>query len=212
LRLPEIQLLAVVTTQLKFSIVKDHDEPIILLFETLFCMWECFNMGTELSTKVMLGQTLVLMQMTFLNSIRKVGRLVLSRTSCLVMAPCRCGLYCWSFGDPYCLHIQDGSITKKRIHISVCLGFCHCIYAVLISSNSLYSWGSTGLSSTPRPMEFHCNTICRVQAYLFCKPQLISSIIAPILLCEIKEIKRFSSVCRVKENYEDDCLLDCCAV
>jgi hypothetical protein len=38
LRLPEIQLLSVVPTQLKFSIVKDHDEPTILLFETLFCM------------------------------------------------------------------------------------------------------------------------------------------------------------------------------
>jgi hypothetical protein len=45
LRLPEIQLLAVVPTQLKFSIIKDHDEPTILLFETLYCMWECFNMG-----------------------------------------------------------------------------------------------------------------------------------------------------------------------
>jgi hypothetical protein len=30
----------------------------------------------------MLGQMLVLMQMTFLNNARKVGRLVLSRTSC----------------------------------------------------------------------------------------------------------------------------------
>jgi hypothetical protein len=39
-------------------------------------------MGTELPTKVMLGQTLVLMQMTYLNNVRKVGRLVLSRTSC----------------------------------------------------------------------------------------------------------------------------------
>jgi hypothetical protein len=65
LRLHEIRLLPVVSTQLKFSIVKDHDEPTLLLFETLFCMWECFYMGTELSTKVMLGQTLVLMQMTF---------------------------------------------------------------------------------------------------------------------------------------------------
>jgi hypothetical protein len=83
LRLPEIQLLAVVPTQFKFSIVKYHDEPTILLFETLFCMWECFNTGTELPTKVMLGQTLVLMQMTFLNNVRKVGRLVLSRTSCV---------------------------------------------------------------------------------------------------------------------------------
>jgi hypothetical protein len=60
LRLPEIQLLAVVPTQLKFSIVKDHDEPTTLFFfETLVCMWECFNMGTELPTNVMLGQTLV---------------------------------------------------------------------------------------------------------------------------------------------------------
>jgi hypothetical protein len=64
-RLPEMQLLAVVPTQLKFSIVKDHDEPTILLSETLFCMRECFSMGTELPTKVMLGQTLVLMQFTF---------------------------------------------------------------------------------------------------------------------------------------------------
>jgi hypothetical protein len=82
LRLPEIQLLAVVPTQLKFSTVKDHDEPKILLFETLFCMWGYFNMGTELLTKVMLGQTLVLMQMRFLNNVRNVGRLVLSRISC----------------------------------------------------------------------------------------------------------------------------------
>jgi hypothetical protein len=82
LRLPEIQLLAVVPTQLKFSIVKYHDEPTVLLFETLFCMWECFIMETKLRTKVMLGQTLVLMQMTFLNNVRKVSRLVLSRTSC----------------------------------------------------------------------------------------------------------------------------------
>jgi hypothetical protein len=80
LRLPEIQLLVVVPTQLKFSIAKDHDEPTILLFETLFYMWECFNTGTELPTKIMLRQTLVLMQMTFLNNVRKVGRLVLTRT------------------------------------------------------------------------------------------------------------------------------------
>jgi hypothetical protein len=62
LRLPEIELLAVVPTQLKFSIVKERT---ILLFEILFCTWECFNMGTELPTKVMLGQTLVLTQITF---------------------------------------------------------------------------------------------------------------------------------------------------
>jgi hypothetical protein len=85
LRLPKIQLLAVAPTQLKFNIVKDHDEPTILLFETLICMWECFSMGTELPTKVMLGQTLVIMQMTFLNNVRKVGRLVLSRTSCYIV-------------------------------------------------------------------------------------------------------------------------------
>jgi hypothetical protein len=82
LRLPEIQLLAVVPTQLKFSIAKDHDKPTILLFETLVCAWECFSVGTELPTKIMLGQTLLLMQMKFLNNVRKVGRLVLSRTSC----------------------------------------------------------------------------------------------------------------------------------
>jgi hypothetical protein len=82
LRLPEIQLLAAIPKQLKFSIVKDHDEPTILLFETLFCIWECFSMGTELPTKVILGQTLVLMQIKFLNNVRKVGRSVLSRTSC----------------------------------------------------------------------------------------------------------------------------------
>jgi hypothetical protein len=85
LRLPEIQLLAVVPTQLKFSIVKDHDEPTILLFETLFYMWEYFNMRTELPTKVMLGQTLVLMQIKFLNNVRDVGGLVLSKTSCFCM-------------------------------------------------------------------------------------------------------------------------------
>jgi hypothetical protein len=62
--------------------IKSHDE--LLLFETLFCMWECFNMGTELPTEVMLGQTLVLMQMTFL----KVGRLVLPITSCLISVIC----------------------------------------------------------------------------------------------------------------------------
>jgi hypothetical protein len=85
LRLPVIQMLAVVPTQLKFSIVKDHDEPTLLLFETLFCMWVCFSMGTELPTKIMLGQTQVLMQMAFLNIVRKVGRLVLSRTSCYLI-------------------------------------------------------------------------------------------------------------------------------
>jgi hypothetical protein len=45
-------------------------------------------MGTDLPTKVMLGQTLVLTQMTFLNNVRKVGRLVLSRTSCNVSNEC----------------------------------------------------------------------------------------------------------------------------
>jgi hypothetical protein len=41
-------------------------------------------MGTELPTKAMLGQTLLLMQMTFLNNLRKVGKLVLYRTSCFI--------------------------------------------------------------------------------------------------------------------------------
>jgi hypothetical protein len=68
LRLPEIQLLAVVPMQLKFGIVKDHDELTVLLFETLFCTWECFNMETELPTEVMLEQMLVLMQMIYLNN------------------------------------------------------------------------------------------------------------------------------------------------
>jgi hypothetical protein len=44
-------------------------------------------MGTELPTKVMLGQTLVLIQKTFLNNETKVERLVLSRTSCLISHP-----------------------------------------------------------------------------------------------------------------------------
>jgi hypothetical protein len=45
-------------------------------------------MGTELSTKGMLEQTLVLLQMTFLNNVRKVGRLVLPRTSCCISSYC----------------------------------------------------------------------------------------------------------------------------
>jgi hypothetical protein len=88
MRLPEIKLLSVVPTQLKFSVVKDLNEPTVLLFETLFCMWECFNMGTDLPTKVMLGQTLVLMQITFLKNVRKVDRLVLFRTSCFYIMQC----------------------------------------------------------------------------------------------------------------------------
>jgi hypothetical protein len=47
-------------------------------------------MGTEFPTKVMLGQTLVLMQMIFLNNIRKVGRLVLSRTSFCIWISALC--------------------------------------------------------------------------------------------------------------------------
>jgi hypothetical protein len=94
LRFPEIQLLAVVPTQLKFSVVKDHDEPTILLFETLFCMWKCFNMGTELPTKVMLEQTLVSMQVTFFNNVRKVGTLVLSRTSLFYFVYTCSGYFC----------------------------------------------------------------------------------------------------------------------
>jgi hypothetical protein len=82
LRLPEIQLLAVVPTQLKFNIVKDHDEPTILLFETLYVgVFQYGNRVTPL--RLCLGQTLFLKQMTFLNNVRKVDRLVLSRTSCV---------------------------------------------------------------------------------------------------------------------------------
>jgi hypothetical protein len=58
-------------------------------------MWESLNMGTELPTKVMLGQTLVLMQMTFLNNVSKVGRLVLSRTSCF--------FFCYAILNEYSL-------------------------------------------------------------------------------------------------------------
>jgi hypothetical protein len=81
LLLPEIQLLAVVPTQLKFSIVK------FMKNLQFFCLKHHFVCGSvlileQLPTKFMLGQTLVLMQMTFLNNVRKVGRLVLSRTSC----------------------------------------------------------------------------------------------------------------------------------
>jgi hypothetical protein len=36
LRLPEIQLLAVVPTQLKFGIVKYHDEPTTILYVGVF--------------------------------------------------------------------------------------------------------------------------------------------------------------------------------
>jgi hypothetical protein len=86
LRLPEIQLLVVAPMQLKFITVKYNDEPTIILFETLISVWECFGMETETPTKVMLGQTLVLMQMKFLNNARKIGRLVLSGTSCLHVA------------------------------------------------------------------------------------------------------------------------------
>jgi hypothetical protein len=49
LRLPEIQLLAVVPTQLKFRVVKDHDEPTILLFETLFFYVGVFQYGIRVS-------------------------------------------------------------------------------------------------------------------------------------------------------------------
>jgi hypothetical protein len=54
-------------------------------------------MGTELPTKVMLGQTLVLMQMTFLNNVRKVGRLVLSITSCFIIAASTLLTQCFVF-------------------------------------------------------------------------------------------------------------------
>jgi hypothetical protein len=43
-------------------------------------------MGTELPTKVMLGKVLVLVQITFLNHVRTVGRLVFSRIFCFNVA------------------------------------------------------------------------------------------------------------------------------
>jgi hypothetical protein len=62
-------------------------------------------METELPTKVMLGQTLVLMQMTFLNNVRKVGRLVLSRTSCCILSSTmaielKCEFVRWEKNNP----------------------------------------------------------------------------------------------------------------
>jgi hypothetical protein len=56
LRLPEIQLLAVVRRQLKFSIVKDQDEPTILLFETLFCMWSVSIWGQSYPLRLCWGK------------------------------------------------------------------------------------------------------------------------------------------------------------
>jgi hypothetical protein len=88
-------------------------------------------MGTESPTKVMLGQTLVLMHMTFLNNVRKVGRLVLSKTSCLfllsflqVYNKCNwtfpldfeAGFQCTTsaFGDKLCsCHLQDEHIHPE---------------------------------------------------------------------------------------------------
>jgi hypothetical protein len=119
LRLPEIQLLAIVPTQLKFNIIKDHDEPTILLFETLFCMWECFNMGTELPTKVILGQTLVLMPMTFLNNVRKVGRLILSRTSCFL-------------GNIRCLHVSVFLTSFHTVCRPICMSWYIELYCILM--------------------------------------------------------------------------------
>jgi hypothetical protein len=154
LRLPETQLLAVVPEQLKFSIVKDHDEPTILLFQTLFCMWECFNMGTELPTKVMLGQTLVLIQMTFLNNVRKVGRLVLSRTSCRKMSFCKVGvipglyeLKLNSRGNIQCRPYETHPAPLQRISEKVLSQIkrmeCEADHIHLSAAKSRYAWSYT---------------------------------------------------------------------
>jgi hypothetical protein len=49
----------------------------------------------QLPTKVMLGQTLVLMQMTFLNNVRKLGRLGPSRTTCYLKKPSSVNVFPW---------------------------------------------------------------------------------------------------------------------
>jgi hypothetical protein len=118
LRLPEIQLLAVVCTQLKFSIVKDHDEPTIFFcLKHYFVSVSFFNMGTELPIQVMLGQTLVLMQMTFLNSVRIVGRLVLSRTSCCKIY--HSGLYSYFYSNAL---LSPGIILDVSCNVCESLG------------------------------------------------------------------------------------------
>jgi hypothetical protein len=72
-----------------------------------FCLKHYFVRGSvsiweQLPTKIMLGQTLVLMQMIFLNNVRKVGRLVLSRTSCYYLSDYHLlrnpASYCWLVG------------------------------------------------------------------------------------------------------------------
>jgi hypothetical protein len=70
-------------------------------------------MGTELPTKVMLGQTLVLMQMTFLNKVRKVGRLVLFRTSCFSLLSLKRKLRLMR--SPACLSVCPPLITFEPI-------------------------------------------------------------------------------------------------
>jgi hypothetical protein len=61
-------------------------------------------MGTELLSEDMLVLTLVLMQMTFLNNVRNVGRLVLSRTYCQPLSI-------------FCFH---GSNSRKTSFAHVC--------------------------------------------------------------------------------------------
>jgi hypothetical protein len=91
LRLPEIQLLAVVPTQLKFSIVKVMTN---LQFFSLKHYFVCRSVSIweqSYPLRLCLGQTLVLMQMKFLNNVRKVGRLVLSCFISTREAVCFCG-------------------------------------------------------------------------------------------------------------------------
>jgi hypothetical protein len=49
LRLPEIQLFAVVPKQLKFSIEKDHDEPTILFFFNIILYVGVFQYGNRVA-------------------------------------------------------------------------------------------------------------------------------------------------------------------
>jgi hypothetical protein len=80
-------------------------------------------MGTDLLTKVMLGQTLVLMQMTFLNNVRKVSRLVLSRTSCHIYRRENLEPYLYTCSWSDCPVIEVSSFNRTQL--SRCFSSLH---------------------------------------------------------------------------------------